>query len=486
MRIKLAALFILITVQALSQPEKQTLTLDQVIALAQSEAPEVLLEKTRLSNQYWRLQQYKASLRPQINLNASLPNINRTIDLITLPDGSSQYVNRSLMNNDLAISLNQVIPMTGGTIFAATGLNRLDIFKTSVVDPSISYLSRPFFIGFTQPLFSFNSWKWDKSIRPLQFEEANKKYTENLENLALQAVTYFFDLLVAQLEEQAVKSNKANADTLFELNKSRFQVGKIAETELLQSEINAMNTDVELSQTALNVSTSNEKLRNFLGIQRSISFELITPNELPDLKIDPTQAIEYARQHRSEFISQQVNRLQAEQFLDEAKKDQRANVNLTGNLGFTQTGKTINEALKKPLDQEIVRLDIGIPLADWGKSKARREIAGSNLALVNQTISQQKSNLEQEVSLKVKQFDLKKERVRIALRASEASQKRYFFSTQRYLIGKVGIVELSQAIEDQSKSRKAYFSALSEYWLAYYEIRKLTLFDFVNNQKIKN
>ena len=263
-------------------------------------------------------------------------------------------------------------------------------------------------------------------------------------------------------------------------------MGKIAETELLQSEINAMNTDVELSQTALNVSTSNEKLRNFLGIQRSISFELITPNELPDLKIDPTQAIEYARQHRSEFISQQVNRLQAEQFLDEAKKDQRANVNLTGNLGFTQTGKTINDALKKPLDQEIVRLDIGIPLADWGKSKARREIAGSNLALVNQTISQQKSNLEQEVSLKVKQFDLKKERVRIALRASEASQKRYFFSTQRYLIGKVGIVELSQAIEDQSKSRKAYFSALSEYWLAYYEIRKLTLFDFVNNQKIKN
>ncbi len=477
--------FLLITIAINAQTERQSLTLDQVIALAQSAAPEVLLEKTRLSNQYWRLQQYKASLRPQINFNASLPNFNRSIDLITLPDGSSQYINRSLMNNDLAISLNQVIPLTGGTVYAATGLNRLDIFKTSLVDPSISYLSRPFFIGFSQPLFSFNSWKWDKAIRPLQFEEANKKYSENLENLALQAVTYFFDLLVSQLEEQAVKSNKANADTLFELNKSRFQVGKIAETELLQSEINAMNTDVELSQSALNVSTSNEKLRNFLGIQRSIIFDLITPNELPDLKIDPLQAIEYARQHRSEFISQELSRLQAQQFLDEAKKDQRANINLTGNLGFTQTGKSIQDALKNPLDQEIIRLDIGIPLADWGKSKARKEIASSNLELVNQTISQQKSNVEQEVSLKVKQFDLKKVRVRIAQRAAEASQKRYFFSTQRYLIGKVGIVELSQAIDDQNKSRKAYFSALSEYWLAYYEIRKLTLFDYITNTKLK-
>lgn len=482
----LSVIFLFFTLPLVAQSDGEKYTLDQIIALSQSAAPDVLLEKTRLSNQYWRLQQYKASLRPQINLDATLPNFNRSIGLITLPDGSGRYINRSLMNNDLSISLQQVLPFTGGTIYAATGLNRLDVFRTTAVDPNVSYLGNPFFIGFSQPLFAFNSWKWDKTIRPLQFEEANKKFTENLENLAMQSVTFFFDLLVAQLEEQAIKSNKANADTLYELNKSRFEVGKIAETELLQSEINAMNTDVELSQASLDVSTANEKLRNFLGIQKSIYFDLYTPNDLPNLTIDPAQAIEYARLNRSEFISNELSELEAKQFLDRARKNQQVRVNLTGNLGFTQTGKSVSEVFSNPLDQEIIRLDIGIPLADWGKAKASREIASSNLELVTQTNSQQKSNLEQEISLKVKQFDLKKKRVSIAQRASEASQKRYYFSTQRYLIGKVGIVELSQAIDDQNRSRKAYFSALRDYWLAYYEIRKLTLYDFINDRNIEN
>ena len=478
-------IFILCVQYLIAQSDGQSFTLEQIIALSQSDAPEVLLEKTELSRQYWFLQQYKASLRPQINLDATLPNVNHTIDLITLPNGSGQYINRSLMNNDLSLSLNQVLPFSGGRVFLASGLNRLDIFKTSLVQPSVSYLGRPLFVGFTQPLFRYNNWKWDKAIRPLQYAEATKKFSENLESLALKSVTLFFDLLVAQLEEQAVRSNKTNADTLYELNKSRFKVGKIAESELLQSEINSMNTDVDLSQAGLDVSTANEKLRNFLGIQKSISFELITPNDLPDLHIDPNQAIEYARQNRSVFTSHELKRLEAEASYDQAKKNQQANINLSGNLGLTQTGSRVSDALRNPLDQEIIRLDIGIPIADWGKAKANKEIASSNLTLVNQTISQEKSNLEQEISLKVKQFDLKKERVKIAQRASEASQKRYFFSTQRYLIGKVGIVELSQAIDDQNKSRKAYFSALRDYWIAYYEIRKLTLFDFITNEKIK-
>ena len=42
MRIFLAAFFILMTLSAKAQPEKQTLTLDQVIALAQSEARSLL------------------------------------------------------------------------------------------------------------------------------------------------------------------------------------------------------------------------------------------------------------------------------------------------------------------------------------------------------------------------------------------------------------------------------------------------------------
>ncbi len=74
--------------------------------------------------------------------------------------------------------------------------------------------------------------------------------------------------------------------------------------------------------------------------------------------------------------------------------------------------------------------------------------------------------------------------IKIAKRAAEASNKRYELSTQLYLIGKISITELNQAIEDQNRSRQAYYNALRDFWEGYFEIRRLTLYDFINNKAL--
>lgn len=462
--------------------QSEKFNLQQIIRMAQGESPQVKIENVRLSNAYWRLQSFKADLKPRIGLNATLPFLNRTIEEIVLPNGGSQFVNRSLMNNNFGISLSQEIAATGGTIFAATGLSRLDIFKTKNIDGNISYRGQPFYLGFQQPILAYNNWKWDKQVRPLEYEASQKIFSENKENIASQAVILYFDLLIAQLELSAISKLKASSDTLYLLNKSRFDVGKIAETELLQSEINLMNTDVSVAQAKLQVSTANERLRNYLGVQRSINFEVTAPAEIPEFIITPDEAIDYARRHRSEFINQSINKLRAESNLDQAKRNKVINLNAT--IGFTQTGATISDALTSPLDQEIINFGLNIPVADWGKTKARKEIAKSNLELVNMNNEQERTNFEQEIRLKVNQIQLKKDGVRIATRANEASNKRFELSTQRYLIGKVSITELNQAIEDQNKSRQAYFNALRDFWVSYFEIRRLTLYDFIERKEL--
>jgi len=57
------------------------LSLSEVVALAQSDAPDVLIANTRLNNSYWRYKSFLADYKPQINLDAQLPNLNHRLQL---------------------------------------------------------------------------------------------------------------------------------------------------------------------------------------------------------------------------------------------------------------------------------------------------------------------------------------------------------------------------------------------------------------------
>jgi len=243
----LLCLFFWISFSLSAQEQKETLTFDlkDLIANAQKEAPDVQLSETKLTNNYWFYQSYLANYKPDIDLVATLPNLNRSIREITLPDGTQQFIESAFMSNNIGVRLSQNISLTGGNIFAQTDLERLDQFKTATNPGTTSYLSTPINIGFNQPFFGFNQLKWDKIIQPLRYQEAKREYSEEMEQIAYDAATFFFDVFNAQISLEAAQRDRANADTLFSISKGRYSVGRIAETELLQIELSAM-TDSNL------------------------------------------------------------------------------------------------------------------------------------------------------------------------------------------------------------------------------------------------
>ena len=54
----------------------------------------------------------------------------------------------------------------------------------------------------------------------------------------------------------------------------------------------------------------------------------------------------------------------------------------------------------------------------------------------------------------------------------------YDQTRQRFIIGKADVNSLTLSLNRQQEAQKNYISALQNYWLNYYKIRKLTLFDF--------
>ena len=52
------------------------------------------------------------------------------------------------------------------------------------------------------------------------------------------------------------------------------------------------------------------------------------------------------------------------------------------------------------------------------------------------------------------------------------------------MLGKINVVELNIAQANKDQSQIAYINALKTYWRTYYLLRKMTLFNFEENQPL--
>jgi outer membrane protein len=188
--------------------------------------------------------------------------------------------------------------------------------------------------------------------------------------------------------------------------------------------------------------------------------------------------------NRSNIVSFDRRLLEAKMEVQRAKGESGIEARLNGSFGLTQSGPDLEQAYTDLIDQEVVTFGISVPIADWGKSRARREVALSNLELEQRQVDQEKENFRRTVVLRAQQFDLVQRNAEIAERYLEAARKRYEITYQRYLIGKISITDLNLALADQESARRGYLQSVRDFWMALYEIRGMTLYDFVGDKSL--
>lgn len=463
--------------QSASAQDTLQLDLPALVALAQSDAPDVLIAHTRAKNSYWYYQSILADYRPAIQVTGSLPSLNRSTDIVTQPNGVDQFVKRAQMRNQVGISLQQPITATGGLVFLASGIQRLDVFQDGG-ENLVSYFSTPLSIGLRQPLFGYNQLKWNKRIEPVRYQYATRQYAEEMENIAYQAAAHYFDLLIAQYEFEAAIQDKANADTLLRISEDRFEVGRIAESELLNARLQAMNAELAMQEATLLLQSSSERLRNFLGIKSKVAFKMIPPGEMPDVVLDEEILIDKALQNRSKKFEWDLQRLEAESAIARAKAQNGLQMDLYVLLSLSTTGDDLSKAYSNLLDDQLINLGITIPIFDWGKSRSRMETAQTNKELTLYTIEQEMVTFQQEIRLKAQQFSLLRNKVLRAQQAYELGLQRESMTRNRYLLGREDMVDLNVALQEKALARVNYLNALRDFWLAYYDLRLQTLYDF--------
>ena len=461
----------------------RNLTFEETIHLAETQSPNALIAINRFRTSYWQFRSYQAQYLPSLRLQGTTPDFNNSLQRQFRPSDSTYvYIQSNTINNIGSLALSQNIGPTGTIISLRSDLT---LEKDIERDKPINYVSTPVSINITQPIRAFNSLKWEKKIEPIRYEQAKKTFIQAIEDVHSSAVMNFFSLVSAQIDRQIAVMNLANSDTLFKIASGRYELGTISEDELLQMQLQYLNAQTSMKTAEMNLRNREIRLRSFLGFNDQVRLELTLPTEIPDLQVDPSEVLSLAMVNNPDIIGQRITILNAESDLAQARANKGLNANLTASMGLNQQNIIIEEAYQDLNRAQRVRLTFSLPILDWGQQRGRYKMAQSNLELANVQVNQARIDFEQNLALDVDQFNLQKSQVEIAAKSDTIAMKRYEVTKQRFLIGKIAVLDLNDADTRKDQNKRAYVQSLQNYWNYFYNMRALTLYDFINKQPIE-
>jgi outer membrane protein TolC len=458
---------------------QQQLTLDDIIYRAKNNSPMSKREETRKENRYWNYRYFKTNYNPQLTLQGSLPVYYKSVRQIPQQDGTYRYLPVEQTNNNVTLGLIQPIAFTGGTISANSGLGYFRDFQATTLAKQWS--GTVMNVALSQPLFAFNSLRWDKRTEPLRYEESKRDYVEQMEAISSEAASRFFNVIQAQSNLQTARFNLANNDTIFKIEQGRYNIGTTSKDKLLQVELQLLRSKQGVSEANLALETSGLQLRSFIGLIEGEEFQLVLPEQIPQFEVTVEEALEYAKKYRAAYIAFQRRRIEADKEVAQAR-GRRFPTTLNAAYGLNNNGLVVNDVYKNPSQQQQFSLGFNIPVLDWGRNKSYLKTALANKKLNDYVIAQDEVTFEQEIMTKVRQFEMLRLQIEITKKSDEVATERYNVAQNRYLIGKIDITDLNIALTEKDQAKRDYILSLKTFWTAYYDLRSLTLYDFSGKQ----
>jgi outer membrane protein TolC len=466
-------IFLLLTVSSLAVHAQNKFTIEDVIARARAQSPSSKRTETAKETRYWEYRTFRARYNPQLAISGNAPSYNLSFTQVVQPDGTRLFQPINQTNSLVNVGLLQPLRWTGGTISANTNFN----YFTDISRNSKLWSGNVFNVRLEQPIYAYNSFKWDRLTLPLRYEESKREFVEQLEFISQNASDLFFQVVAAQINEQIARFNLANNDTIFKIEQGRYNIGTTSQDKLLQVELQLLKSKQDVAAARINIQNSSLLLRIYLGLKNDEEFELVLPETVPLVEPNLDEALRYAKLNRAAYVSFERRRLEAESEVARAKGSRLATT-LVASYGLNNAGLVVGDLYNNPQQQQQFNVGFNIPVFNWGRNKATMQTAYANKKLNDYTIAQDEVNAEQEIITQVRQFELLRLQIEITKKSDEVARERYNVAQNRYLIGKIDITNLNIALTEKDNAKRSYLEALRTYWSSYFNLRRLTLFDF--------
>lgn len=463
-----------------AETERITITLDEAIARARVNSVDAAVALDELRTSYWEYRSYRAELLPEVNFSATVPAYHKQYSPYMNESGSYSFVRNNYLQMNGEVSLSQNIWLTGGKVSLNTSL---DFFRQLDGDKYNRFMSIPVALTLTQPIFGVNNLKWNRKIEPVRYEEAKAAYMSASEDVAIKAISYYFQLLMADENLLIARQNLENARKLYDVAKEKREMGRISGNDLLQMELNRLNAESELTDCESNRKSCMFQLRTLLDYNENTDIIPETPSDVPTAAITYDDALQKALDRNKFAANLRRRQLEADYEVAKAKGNMRQ-ISLFAQVGYTGTDRRFAGAYSTLKDNQVVEIGFEIPILDWGRRRGKVKVAESNRKVTESRLRQERADFAQNIFILVERYRNQLDQLDISRRADEIAAKRYATNVETFMIGKISTLDLNDSRTSKDEARREYINELYLFWNYYYQIRSLTLWDYALDSDI--
>lgn len=450
------------------------LSLSEAMTRARTNSVDAEVALNQLRSAYWTYRSYRAELLPEVSLSATVPAYMRQYSPYMTSEGSYEFVRNNYLQMSGELSVSQNIWLTGGKVAVNTSL---DFYRQFGPGAFNRFMSIPVAITLTQPIFGVNTVKWDRRIEPVRYAEAKARFLSATEDVATATIQYYFSLLMARENYSIATQNLENATRLYEVAKEKRSMGRISQNDLLQMELNLLDAQTDLTNCESTLKSNMFQLRSFLDLGEDVNIEPSIPKDVPEVEIRFDDALEKAQANNKFAKTMLRQQLEAQYAVAQAKGAQRQ-ISLFAQIGYTGTDRTLNGGYSNLRSNQVVKVGFEIPILDWGRRRGQVKVAESQRRLVESQVRQETQNFNQDLFILVERYGNQLQQLRTARRADEIAARRYDTNVETFLIGKISTLDLNDSRVKKDEARREYVNELYRFWLYYYQLRSLTLWDF--------
>lgn len=460
-------------------------SLEQTVERAQKSSFDMFRAKNMYRVSELDYRDFQSDLKPRLNLQLTPLNYTRSI---------TEEYNSELMNyepveiqritSQYNLGISQPVKFTGGQLSAYSSLQRSQRFGGDG-DGNLDFTSTPVSVSYRQNFSQINAYRWKAKIEPLKFEQAKLEYIEEREAISVRAVTLFFSLLGAQMNLDIARMNLEHAGSLLSMGKKREQIGSITRDDVLNLELKQVNAQISLKQAEKELADARVDFCEFLELPLNTEIKCFTPEKIRLVYIDPVQAQQLAGKNNPGSHELEQKLLEVQKQVSTARRSPY-DISLEAGIGLNQNREVLYEAFQDLLDRQNLRVTLNIPILDWKENKRRVERATLNMEVTEAENRKIRERLLIEVAGNAGEFNMKAGELEPAARADTISRSAYRATRELFSQGKATVIAINESYRAMYSARNQYLSALRNYWLYYYTVRKLCLFDFEKDLDLRS
>ncbi len=311
-------------------------------------------------------------------------------------------------------------------------------------------------VGLSQVLFDFGQNLYAVRSAQASRRSLEADATTQRDVVVLGVKQAYFNVLAARRLADVADETLRQAEQHLKLAQGRFDVGLAARFDVTQAQVQVSNARLNQLTARNNVAVALETLRNALGLNGPLDFDIVDTLDVHPTVVDESTALGTAYDQRPELrsVRERQESLQAQ-----IKSLQRSYLpTINGNAGYDWSGNDY------PLRSGwAVGASVNLTLSNGGLTTAQIGEARANL----QGLGFQEESLRQNIALEVRQDVLNlrqaQENIGVSQDTLRQAEENLALAEGRYSTGVGSIIELTDAQASRASAAATHVQALYSY-----------------------